>query len=157
MKHEVKYPKLLLKNQLCFPLYAASRRVVAKYTPVLSPFGLTYTQYLVFLVLWEEDDIPVGELCQRLCLDNGTVTPLLKKMEKAGWLTRTRSEQDERVVVVRLTPEGSELQEKLKTVPDQVGQCLCCFSPEETRELYRLLYKLIKNPDRPACMGSEEN
>ena len=73
-----------LDNQLCFPLYAAARRVTSLYAPQLNPLGLTYTQYLVFLVLWEKDGIPVGEICERLMLDNGTVSPLLKKMEKAG-------------------------------------------------------------------------
>ena len=84
---------LKLDNQLCFPLYAAARKVVGAYTPFLKPLGLTYTQYIVFMVLWENDDLTVGEIGKKLMLDNGTLTPLLKKMEEAGHLTRKRSEK----------------------------------------------------------------
>ena len=95
-----------LANQLCFPLYAASRNVIGLYTPWLKPLGLTYTQYIVFLVLWEKDGITVGEICDKLMLDNGTVSPLLKKMQQAGYVERKRSEDDNRVVVITLTEEG---------------------------------------------------
>nr|MCR5610478.1 MarR family transcriptional regulator [Clostridiales bacterium] len=89
-----------LANQLCFPLYAAARHVTGLYTPVLKPLGLTYTQYIVFLVLWEKDGQPVGEIGEKLLLDNGTLSPLLKKMEQAGYVRRERSREDERVVVI---------------------------------------------------------
>ena len=92
-----------LANQLCFPLYAAARNVTGLYTPWLKPLGLTYTQYIVFLVLWEEDGISVTEIGEKLMLDNGTLSPLLKKMEKAGYINRRRSSDDERVVVITLT------------------------------------------------------
>ena len=99
-------PQLQLDSQLCFPLYAASRKVVNHYTPFLKPFGITYTQYIVLLALWEVKTSTVGELCDRLYLDNGTVTPLLKKMEEEGLVTRTRSKKDERVVTVDVTENG---------------------------------------------------
>ena len=86
--------QLLLENQLCFPLYACARKVTGLYTPYFKPLGITYTQYLVFLSLWEKDNVPVGDLCHRLALDSGTLTPLLKKMEAEGYVTRTRSAKD---------------------------------------------------------------
>ena len=131
-----------LDNQLCFPLYAAARSVTAVYTPLLKPLGLTYTQYLVFLVLWEKDGIPVGEICERLMLDNGTVSPLLKKMEKAGHITRSRSADDDRVVVITLTEQGRKLQEKAKDIPEKAGTCID-LPPEKGMELYKLLYELL--------------
>ena len=105
-----------LANQLCFPLYAAARHVTGLYTPVLRPLGLTYTQYIVFLVLWEKDGLTVGEISEKLLLDNGTLSPLLKKMEQAGYVRRERSREDERVVVITLTEAGRALQEKAKDV-----------------------------------------
>ena len=100
---------LKLENQLCFPLYACTRQVINLYTPHLKPLGITYTQYLVLLVLWENNKIPMGELCQKLYLDSGTLTPLLKKLEKAGYLTKERSLEDERCVMIHLTKKGEEL------------------------------------------------
>ena len=133
---------LKLKNQICFPLYAAARRVTSVYTPYLKPLGLTYTQYIVFLVLWEEDHLPVSEIGERLLLDSGTLTPLLKKMEAQGFLTRTRSKQDERSVLVDLTEKGRALKEKALQIPLQMSQCVR-LSAEEGKTLYRLLYKLL--------------
>ena len=106
-----------LTNQLCFPLYAAARNVTGLYTPWLKPLGLTYTQYIVLLVLWEEDGISVTEIGEKLMLDNGTLSPLLKKMEKAGYINRRRSIDDERVVVITLTEAGRALQEKAQDIP----------------------------------------
>ena len=131
-----------LSHQLCFPLYAASRSVVSLYTPYLKPLGLTYTQYIVFLVLWERDGIPVGELCDRLLLDNGTLSPLLKKLQQAGYLERTRSTEDDRVVLITLTEEGRALQEKARTIPEKVAGCLS-LPPEKALQLYSLLYELL--------------
>ena len=131
-----------LANQLCFPLYAASRHVVGLYTPHLKPLGLTYTQYIAFLVLWEKDGCTVGELCERLMLDNGTISPLLKKMQEAGYIERTRSASDDRVVVITLTEAGRALQEKAKNVPAKVGACIR-LAPEKARTLYALLYELL--------------
>lgn len=134
---------LKLENQLCFPLYAAARQVVALYTPYLKELGLTYTQYIVFLVLWEKDGIPVGEIGEKLYLDNGTLTPLLKKLESAGYLTRSRDKADERVVIVSLTDKGRALKEKAKDIPCQIGACIN-LKESEAQSLYILLYQLLK-------------
>ena len=131
-----------LENQLCFPLYAAARKVTGLYTPLLKPLGLTYTQYLVFLVLWEKDGVPVGEICEKLMLDNGTVSPLLKKMEQAGHIRRSRSKEDDRVVVITLTDQGKKLREKAKDIPVKAGSCIE-LAPEKARQLYGLLYELL--------------
>ena len=140
---EINYDELMkLDNQLCFPLYAAARQVVSLYTPYLKELGLTYTQYIVFLVLWETDGIPVGELGRRLYLDNGTLTPLLKKLETAGYLTRSRDTEDERVVIVTLSEEGRALKERAKEIPLKVGACIRLREQEATG-LYAVLYKLL--------------
>ena len=133
-----------LGNQLCFPLYAASRNVINLYTPYLKPLGLTYTQYITLLALWEKDGVTVGELCGRLMLDNGTMSPLLKKMQQEGLVERKRSEEDERVVVITLTEEGRALQEKVKDVPVKVAGCVD-LSPEKAMMLYALLCELLEN------------
>ena len=133
---------LKLENQLCFPLYAAARSVTSLYTPLLKPLGLTYTQYIVFLVLWEKDNIPVGEICEKLMLDNGTVSPLLKKMEQAGYIVRSRSREDDRVVMITLTEQGRQLKEKAKEIPVKVGSCID-LPPEKAQKLYTLLYELL--------------
>ena len=141
-----------LANQLCFPLYAAARHVTGLYTPVLRPLGLTYTQYIVFLVLWEKDGQPVGEIGEKLLLDNGTLSPLLKKMEQAGYVRRERSREDERVVVITLTEAGRALQEKAKDVPAKVAGCID-LPPEKAQALYGLLYELLEN--RKKTEGAE--
>ena len=133
---------LLLDRQLCFPLYAAARKIVAAYTPVLKPLGLTYTQYLVMLVLWEKDGIGVGQLCARLRLDSGTLTPVLKKLEERSLLERRRSGKDERVVILKLTAQGRALREQALGIPEEVGRCLS-LTPEEAGILYSLLYRII--------------
>ena len=133
-----------LANQLCFPLYAASRNVISLYTPWLKPLGLTYTQYILFLVLWEQDGITVGEICDKLMLDNGTVSPMLKKMQQAGYIDRKRSEEDERIVVITLTEEGRALQDKARDIPEKVAGCI--DPPQEKAvQLYSLLYELLDN------------
>ncbi len=131
-----------LANQLCFPLYAASRNVINLYTPWLKPLGLTYTQYIVFLVLWEQDGITVGELCDRLLLDNGTISPLLKKMQQAGYIERKRSATDDRMVLITLTEQGKALQERAKEVPGKVAECID-LPEEQAQQLYTLLYELL--------------
>ncbi len=143
MKYDYK-EAMKLSNQLCFPLYAASRNVVNLYTPYLKELGLTYTQYIVFLVLWEKDNIPVGEICDRLMLDNGTLSPLLKKMQQAGYVERKRSTEDDRVVVITLTDEGRALQKKAKDIPLKVSGCIS-LDPEKAKMLYTLLYELLDN------------
>ena len=135
-----------LENQLCFPLYAAARKITGLYAPHLKPLDLTYTQYIVLLVLWEHREITVGELCRRLYLDSGTITPLLKKMEEEGLLVRSRSRQDERVVTVTVTEKGWALRERVKDVPLQVGGCLN-LPREEALALFRLLHRLLDQMD----------
>ena len=135
-------PQLMLDSQLCFPLYAAARKVVNQYTPVLKPLGLTYTQYIVCLALWETGEATIGELGHRLYLDCGTLTPLLKKMEEQGWIRRSRSREDERVVHVSVTEAGWALREAAKEVPFRVGACIP-LAADEALELYRLLRKLL--------------
>ena len=137
---------LKLKNQLCFPLYAAARRVTGIYTPYLKPLGLTYTQYIVFLVLWEQDGLQVSEIGEKLHLDSGTLTPLLKKMETQGYLTRTRSKRDERSVIVTLTDKGRALKKEVGDIPMKAAQCVR-LSPEEGQTLYTLLYKVLETTD----------
>ena len=136
------YPQLKLDSQLCFPLYACARRVIGAYGPLLKPLGLTYTQYLVMLELWEKEKEKVGDLCHRLYLDCGTITPMLKKMEEGGWLTRCRCKVDERVVYVTLTEKGWELREKVKDLPEQAGKCVA-LPEEDSYQLYKLLHKLL--------------
>lgn len=133
---------LKLKNQICFPLYAAARRITGAYTPYLKPLGLTYTQYITFMVLWEQDGLSVSEICSRLCLDSGTVTPMLKKMESSGWVRRRRSEEDERSVQIFLTEEGRAMKQKVSDVPRQVGSCFC-LNAEDAQKLYELLYQIL--------------
>ena len=138
-----KYEALKLENQLCFPLYACSRETIKLYKPFLDELDLTYTQYIAMMVLWEKESVTVKELGEALYLDSGTLTPLLKKMEAKGLITRRRSEQDERSLIVRLTEEGTALRERALAVPHQMASCVR-LEPEEAKELYRLLYKLLK-------------
>ena len=140
------YPQLKLDGQICFPLYACARKVIGAYTPLLKPFGLTYTQYLVMLALWENGKEKVGELGHRLYLDCGTMTPMLKKMEESGLLTRCRCKVDERVVYVALTEKGWALREQVKDIPVQVGECIS-MTQEDAYELYRLLHILLDTID----------
>lgn len=137
------YEQLLLKNQLCFPLYACSRKIVNAYTPYLKPLGLTYTQYIVFMVLWEKEEVNVGQLGSILHLDAGTLTPLLKHLEKDGYITRERSKQDERITVIRITDKGNELKDKCKDIPLNLASKSTDLGKEEAKQLYRLLYKYL--------------
>jgi MarR family transcriptional regulator, organic hydroperoxide resistance regulator len=120
------YPQLELDRQLCFALYTASRAVVRAYTPLLEEAGLTYPQYVTMLVLWEDTDRPrsIGELGERLHLDSGTLTPLLKRLAAMGYVTRARDAEDERRVLVSLTPEGVALRGRLAAVPESFLACL---------------------------------
>lgn len=121
---------LLLDNQLCFALYSASLAMTKLYKPLLDTLGLTYPQYLVMLVLWEGDERTVSELGERLFLDSGTLTPLLKRMEAAGWLSRLRATDDERKVYIRLTAAGRKLKSKAAKVPGCVASATQCSVPE---------------------------
>lgn len=133
---------LKLENQLCFPLYACSREVIKRYRPFLDRIGLTYTQYVAMMVFWEAESISVKELGQRLYLDSGTLTPVLKALEQKGYITRRRSAEDERILIAALTETGRALQEAAAEIPQQLGQCLR-MRPEDAQMLYRLLYQLL--------------
>ena len=137
-----KYDVLKLDNQLCFPLYAASREIIRRYNPLLSEYGLTYTQYITMMVMWEEKCTTVKDLGSRLFLDSGTLTPVLKELEHKGYVTRERSVEDERVLVVKITDPGAALRDKVLGVPGKVASCVN-LEPQEAAELYRLLNKVI--------------
>lgn len=139
-----KYDKLKLENQLCFPLYAAAKEIVRHYKPFLDKLDMTYTQYITMMVLWEHKEMTVKELGQYLYLDSGTLTPLLKTMEKKGWVERNRSKEDERVLNVTLTEAGDALKEKAVCVPEQMAECVK-LEPEEAVQLYKTLHKILDN------------
>lgn len=139
------YEQLLIKNQLCFPLYACGRKIVARYTPYLKPLGLTYTQYIVLLVLWEKECVNVGQLGEILYLDAGTLTPLLKRLEKAGYITRERSKEDERITLITITAEGNALKEKCKDIPLKLMSKTTSLTENDAKELYRLLYLFLES------------
>ncbi len=136
------YDALKLKNQICFPLYACSREIIKQYKPFLDEIDLTYTQYIAMMVLWEKKSLTVKELGHCLFLDSGTLTPLLKKMEGKGLITRKRSETDERNLIVTITEKGEQLKEKAVKIPQQIARC-CHLEPEEAMTLYRILYKMM--------------
>lgn len=132
---------LKLENQLCFPLYVAAKEIVRKYRPFLDPLGLTYTQYIAMMVFWEHRSVTVGRLGDLLCLDSGTLTPMLKKMEAAGLVKRSRGSKDERVVTVTITEKGEALREKAQDVPIKMAGCVS-LTQEEAVHLLALLKKL---------------
>ena len=137
--------EFLLDRQLCFRLYTASRLLTQAYHPLLSAKGLTYPQYLVLLVLWEKDAQPVNDIAKRLLLETNTVTPLLKRMEAEGILTRRKGEKDARQMIVSLTPKGKNLQKELKDVPATVGSAVLCkeVTPETVPGLFTTLDGII--------------
>lgn len=137
------YDSLKLGNQLCFPLYACSKEIIRKYKPFLDPLGLTYTQYIALMALWEEDNLTVKALGERLYLDSGTLTPLLKKMEGQKLIKRIRSSEDERNVYIKLTGDGNLLKDKAAAVPEQIGRCFS-LSSEEVLFLHQTLHKILK-------------
>ena len=135
--------QLKLENQLCFPLYACAKEIVRGYTPLLEPLGMTYTQYIAMMVLWEHKSISIKDMGKLLYLDSGTLTPMLKKMERNGWLCRKRSQEDERIVIISITDKGEAMQEKAAEVPIKMAQCLK-LNNEEAMQLYVLLHKMMK-------------
>ena len=141
------YEQLLLKNQLCFPLYACGRKIVSAYTPYLKPLGLTYTQYVVLMVLWEKESVNVGQLGSTLRLDAGTLTPLLKRLEKDGYITRARSKEDERVTVINITQAGNALKKKCKDIPEKIACSNPALTKDEAQKLYKLLYKFLEGSE----------
>ena len=136
------YEQLLLKNQLCFPLYACGRKIVASYTPYLKPLGLTYTQYIAMMVLWEEEKVNEKLLCETLCLKSNTVTPLLQKLESKGYIKKSKDPEDERNLVITLTKAGEKLKDKALDVPKGIA-CEINLSKEEAATLYTILYKML--------------
>ena len=139
---ESKYEALKLENQICFPLYACSREIIKQYKPFLDKIDLTYTQYITMMVLWEKKSINVKALGRCLYLDSGTLTPLLKKLEAKGLVTRQRSAEDERNLIVTITQRGEALKEAAVAIPEQMAKC-STLDPEEAVMLYRILYKML--------------
>lgn len=137
-----KYEVLKLKNQLCFPLYACAREIIKQYTPLLDKLGLTYTQYVTMMVLWEHKSLTARELGRILYLDSGTLTPLLKKLEARNLLTRKRSEDDGRNLIVTITGEGEALKDQAIEIPLIIGRSIN-LKREEIQSLYDCLYKLL--------------
>ena len=135
---------LKLENQLCFPLYACAKEIVRRYTPLLEPLGLTYTQYIAMMVMWEHKSISVRDMGKLLFLDSGTLTPMLKKMEKAGWIQRKRSERDERMVILTITARGEELHDMAAEIPSKMARCVT-LENDEALQLYSLLNKMMKS------------
>lgn len=133
---------LLLRNQLCFPLYAASKALVRRYEPLLKPLGLTYTQYIVMMVMWEWGSLTVNDLGERVYLDSGTLSPLVSKLVSKGYIEKRKGE-DGRSRVLSLTPEGIALREKALSIPGQIGSCLH-LTEDEAKALYTLCYKTLK-------------
>lgn len=138
-----RYDPLKLENQLCFPLYAASREVIKRYHPYLTELGLTYTQYIAMMVLWADKKVSVKELGQKLFLDSGTLTPVLKSLEEKGYVNRYRSSEDERVLIVEITEEGENLKAQAVSIPEKVAGCVRLDS-EDAMQLYKLLYKVLE-------------
>ncbi len=136
------FDNLKLESQLCFPLYAASKEIVKRYRPYLEDLNLTYTQYIAMMALWEHKRLNVKELGEKLYLDSGTLTPVLKSLEAKGYVLRERSTRDERVLNVELTKRGAALREKARRVPDEVFNSIR-LSTDESKALYSLLYKLL--------------
>ena len=137
------YEQLKLENQLCFPLYAAAKETVRKYKPFLDELDLTYTQYIAMTVLWEKESLNVKELGSTLYLDSGTLTPLLKKLEAKGYITRERCKEDERNLIISITERGDALKEKAANIPQQMIDKWINISSDEVKVMYHALYKLL--------------
>lgn len=139
--------ELKLQNQLCFPIYLCAKEITRKYDKLLKKVNLTYTQYIVMMYFWENKISNVKDLGKVMILDSSTLTPLLKKLENKGYLTRERSQIDERNLIVKITKEGEKLKEKVLDVPNQIGKCLD-LEASEAKELYRLTYKALQNIEK---------
>lgn len=139
---EKEFDVLKLENQLCFPLYACSKEIIRHYKPFLDELDLTYTQYITMMVMWEMETVNVKTLGERLFLDSGTLTPLLKKLEGKGYIRRERSSKDERNLIVSITDEGRALRQRALAVPGQIAGCTN-MEADEAVTLYRILYKML--------------
>ena len=144
---ESKYDSLTLKNQLCFPIYLCSKEIIRKYTPILNELNLTYTQYIVMMYFWEKKKSNVKEISKTLLIDSSTLTPLLKKLETKGYITRVRSSKDERNLEVEITDSGMKLRDIALSVPKEIGKCLN-LTKEEAETLYVLMHKIIMNTQK---------
>ena len=144
---EDKYASLMLKNQLCFPIYLCSKEIIRKYTPLLNELNLTYTQYIVMMFFWENKTSNVKDLGSTLLLDSSTLTPLLKKLENKGYITRVRSTTDERNLKLSITKDGEKLKDKALSIPLAIGKCID-LSEDEAKTLYSLLYKVLLNVEK---------
>lgn len=137
-----KYDCLKLDNQICFPLYACAKEIVRQYKPYLDELDLTYTQYITMLVIWEHRKMNVSEMGEKLFLDSGTLTPVLKKLENKGWVKREKDKHDERVLNVTLTRSGEKLEQQAAQIPKQMAGCVDLDS-NDIKELYRMLYAIL--------------
>lgn len=137
-----RYESIRLKNQLCFPLYACSKEIIRQYRKPLEKLGLTYTQYVVMMVLWEDGGMTEGDLGKKVYLDSGTLAPLLKRMEKQGIINRVRPDDNERKLFISLTEKGEAMKEQALDVPKAMNGCID-LPEDELRELKRLLDKAV--------------
>lgn len=147
MKKTKKYETLKLSNQVCFPLYACSKELVNRYTPYLKKLGLTYTQYIVMMVMWESESVSSRELAQLLHLDYGTLTPVLKRLENTGYLNRQRDPKDERLLLITITEKGKNLKDEAVKIPSCIAECMG-LDAEEFKTLYLLTYKALANMEK---------
>ena len=141
---ESKYDSLKLENQLCFPLYLCSKEIIKKYTPLLNKVNLTYTQYLVMMYFWEKKSSNVKDISKTLLIDSSTLTPLLKKLESKGYITRIRSSYDERNLDIKITNTGLKLRDKVLNIPKEMRKCVN-LTEEEAEMLYKIIYKILIN------------
>ncbi len=139
-----KYDCIKLENQLCFPLYACAKEIIRKYKPFLDEINLTYTQYIAMMVMWEHKEMNVKTLGEYLYLDSATLTPMLKSLEKKGYISRSRSEKDGRNLRVVITDAGEALKEKAVEIPARLGACVS-LDISDAQELYRILHTLMKS------------
>ena len=144
MSNNGKYEGLKLNNQVCFPLYACSKELTRQYGPYLKELGLTYTQYVVMMVMWEKEKVSSRDLADSTHLDYGTLTPVLKRLEQAGYLKRERMPEDERLLLLTLTKEGKALKDKAVNIPTCIASCMG-LTAEEFRTLYEITYKALGN------------
>lgn len=150
MKNSKKYDSLKLSNQVCFPLYACSKELVSQYTPYLKKLGLTYTQYIVMMVMWESVSISSRDLAAKVHLDYGTLTPVLKKLESTGYITRKRDPEDERLLILGLTDKGEAIKDEALKIPPCIASCVG-LNEEEFKMLYLLTYKALNNMENAKC------
>jgi len=139
-----KYDSLLLKNQLCFPTYAVANKILRRYQPLLDNLNLTYTQYIVMMVMWEKGSVNEKELCESLFLKSNTLAPLIKRLKEKGYISIKKDKKDKRNIIISLTKEGEELKEKAVDVPPSIATEIN-LTEEEATLLYKILYKILED------------